>query len=429
MTLCLAALLMPGMAHAQKAGYVPAPENLKARKEFSDNKFGIFLHWGIYSLFGQGEWYLNSGGLNCHEYAKAASAFYPSRFNASEWVKAIKEAGARYICITTRHHDGFSMFDTKYSDYNIVDATPFGRDVIKELADECHKQGIKLHLYYSHLDWTREDYYPLGNTGHRTGRKNHGNWESYYEFMNNQLTELLTNYGEIGAIWFDGVWDKPDFDWRLGEQYAMIHRLQPACLIGNNHHRAPVEGEDFQMFERDLPGENTAGLSDESEIGSLPLETCQTMNGMWGYKVSDQNYKSDTTLVRLLVRAAGKGANLLMNIGPQPDGQLPAVALERLKSMGKWLSEYGETVYATTAGDVMTAEWGTTTRSGNKLYVHILADDMPKMILLPLKGKVKSAVLFDTGKKISHENVSGGVVLHTADLTPAIDRIITLTVK
>ena len=109
------------------------------------------------------------------------------------------------------------MFDTKYSDYNIVDATPFGRDVIKELADECHKQGIKLHLYYSHLDWTREDYYPLGNTGHRTGRKNHGNWESYYEFMNNQLTELLTNYGEIGAIWFDGVWDKPDFDWRLGE--------------------------------------------------------------------------------------------------------------------------------------------------------------------------------------------------------------------
>ena len=133
--------------------------------------------------------------------------------------------------------------------------------------------------------------------------------------MNNQLTELLTNYGEIGAIWFDGVWDKPDFDWRLGEQYAMIHRLQPACLIGNNHHRAPVEGEDFQMFERDLPGENTAGLSDESEIGSLPLETCQTMNGMWGYKVSDQNYKSDTTLVRLLVRAAGKGANLLMNIG------------------------------------------------------------------------------------------------------------------
>lgn len=138
----------------------------------------------------------------------------------------------------------------------------------------------------------------------------------------------------------------------------MIHRLQPACLIGNNHHRAPVEGEDFQMFERDLPGENTAGLSDESEIGSLPLETCQTMNGMWGYKVSDQNYKSDTTLVRLLVRAAGKGANLLMNIGPQPDGQLPAVALERLKSMGKWLSEYGETVYATTAGDVMTAEWG-----------------------------------------------------------------------
>ena len=154
----------------------------------------------------------------------------------------------------------------------------------------------------------------------------------------------------------------------------MIHRLQ------RHAHRqqppqAPVEGEDFQMFERDLPGENTAGLSDESEIGSLPLETCQTMNGMWGYKVSDQNYKSDTTLVRLLVRAAGKGANLLMNIGPQPDGQLPAVALERLKSMGKWLSEYGETVYATTAGDVMMPEWGHhDAQAATSFIVHILAD-------------------------------------------------------
>ena len=155
----------------KKTGYVPAPENLKARKEFSDNKFGIFLHWGIYSLFGQGEWYLNSGGLNCHEYAKAASAFYPSRFNASEWVKAIKEAGARYICITTRHHDGFSMFDTKYSDYNIVDATPFGRDVIKELADECHKQGIKLHLYYSHLGLDARRLLSAGQHGPQDGQK------------------------------------------------------------------------------------------------------------------------------------------------------------------------------------------------------------------------------------------------------------------
>ncbi len=428
--LCMGTLLCTSAVCAQTSGYTPTPENLQERQEFSDSKFGIFLHWGIYSMFGQGEWYMQNEGIDCHEYAKAASGFYPSRFNAKEWVAAFKAAGAKYICFTTRHHDGFSMFDTQFSDYDIMDATPFKRDIVKELADECHKQGLRFHLYYSHLDWTREDYYPIGRTGQRTGRKNHGDWKTYYEFMNNQLTELLTHYGKIGAIWFDGMWDQPDnFDWQLEKQYALIHKLQPACLVGNNHHKKPFEGEDFQMFERDLPGENTAGFSEGTTIGKLPLETCETMNGMWGYRVNDQNYKSVPTLVRLLVKAAGKGANLLMNIGPQANGEIPALALDRLKGMGDWLNQYGETVYGTTAGDVMKAEWGTTTRKGNTLYVHILADVMPEFILLPLKQKVVKAVEFDSGEKVEKEAVKGGVVLHTARLKAGIDRIITLTLK
>lgn len=415
-------------SHAEN--YVPTPENIKARQEFSNSKFGIFLHWGIYSMFGQGEWYLQTGGLDCHEYAKAASGFYPSKFDAEKWISAFKDAGAKYICFTTRHHDGFSMFDTQYSDYDIIDATPFKRDIVKELADECARQDIKLHLYYSHLDWTREDYYPLGKTGHKTGRKSHGKWDTYYSFMNNQLTELLTNYGPIGAIWFDGMWDQPEnFDWRLEEQYALIHKLQPACLIGNNHHKAPKPGEDFQMFERDLPGENTAGFSADSKIGNLPLETCQTMNGMWGYKVKDQNYKSSKELIRLLVRTAGKGANLLINIGPQPNGEIPELALDRLKGMGEWLKKYGETIYGTTAGDIMTAEWGTTTRKDDKLYVHIIADKMPQFITLPLKQKVKKAILFDSQNKIDMEKIKGGVVLHTANLKPDTDCILELTLN
>ena len=239
------------------------------------------------------------------------------------------------------------MFDTKYSDYNIVKATPFKRDVLKELADECHKQGIRLHFYYSHLDWYRNDY-PWGRTGHGTGRSNSkGDWKSYYQFMNNQLSELLTNYGKIGAIWFDGWWDHdddPNFDWQLPAQYELIHKLQPACLVGNNHHQTPNPGEDIQIFERDLPGENNAGLSGQS-VSPLPLETCETMNGMWGYKITDQNYKSPKTLIQYLVKAAGKNANLLLNIGPQPDGQLPATAVERLQEIGKWISQYGSSVY------------------------------------------------------------------------------------
>ena len=226
--------------------YTPTPENLQARKEFQDNKFGIFLHWGIYSMTAQGEWYMNNRNIHRDEYAKLASGFYPSEFDAAEWVSQIKASGAKYITITSRHHDSFSMFDTKESDYDIVDATPFKRDIIKELAEECQRQGIKLHFYYSHLDWKREDY-PIGGTGKGTGRpKGKENWKTYYQFMNNQLTELLTNYGPIGAIWFDGVWDHPkSFDWQLEEQYALIHKLQPACLVGNNHHRVPYVGEDF----------------------------------------------------------------------------------------------------------------------------------------------------------------------------------------
>ena len=429
---CAAALAIAGTsaAWAQTATYTPAPENLENRRQFEDDKFGIFLHWGIYSMLAQGEWAMTNQNLNRDEYSKLASGFYPSRFDAKEWVSAFKAAGARYICITTRHHDGFSMFHTKQSPYNIVDATPFKRDIIKELADECHKQGIALHFYYSHLDWYRDDYYPLGSTGRGTGRKTHGEWSTYYKFMNDQLAELLTNYGAVRAIWFDGMWDQPKtFNWRLPEQYAHIHSIQPGCLIGNNHHSTPIAGEDFQMFERDLPGENTAGFSAGQEVSKLPLETCETMNGMWGYKITDQNYKSTKTLIHLLVKAAGRGANLLMNIGPQPNGELPATALLRLKEMGEWLNTYGETVYGTRAGLVAPHNWGVTTTKGNKLYVHILDLKDPE-VYLPLKERIAGARLYKGGTPVKYTVTKSGIVLNIGDI-PAdeIDHIVELTLK
>ena len=406
--------------------YVPTAENLEARKEFQDAKFGIFLHWGLYSMLATGEWTMTNKDLNYREYQKLAGGFYPSRFNAHDWVAAIKASGAKYICFTTRHHEGFSMFHTKYSNYNIVDATPFKRDIVKELADECHKQGIGIHFYYSHIDWWREDA-PWGRTGRGTGRPNpNGDWKSYYQFMNNQLTELLTNYGKVGAIWFDGWWDQdqnPSFDWQLPEQYALIHKLQPACLIGNNHHQTPFEGEDFQMFERDLPGENTAGLSGQ-QISRLPLETCETMNGMWGYKITDQNYKSDTTLVHYLVGAAGRNANLLMNIGPQPDGCLSEVAVERLKKMGEWMKVYGETIYGTRGGFIAPHDWGVTTQKGNRLFVHIL-NLQDKSLFLPLGDKkVRSAVDFVSRRAVKTQKCQGGVVISFDNVPTEIDRVV-----
>lgn len=408
--------------------YTPTEENLKSRQEFRDARFGIFLHWGLYAMLATGEWTMTNNNLNYKEYAKLAGGFYPSKFNAAEWVAAIKASGAKYICFTSRHHEGFSMFDTKYSDYNVVDATPFKRDILKELADECHKQGIRLHLYYSHLDWYREDY-PWGRTGRGTGRPDaKGNWPSYYQFMNNQLTELLTNYGPIGAIWFDGWWDQDQnsgFDWQLPGQYELIHKLQPACLVGNNHHQTPFEGEDIQIFERDLPGENKAGLSGQ-DISSLPLETCETMNGMWGYKITDQNYKSTRTLIHYLVKAAGKDANLLMNIGPQPDGCLPQVAVERLKEMGEWMKTYGETIYGTRGGCVAPHPWGVTTQKGDRLFVHIL-DLQDKALFLPLEGqKVKRAMDFASRQALKFKRVDGGIVLQLDEIPTEVDKVVEL---
>lgn len=410
--------------------YIPSAEVLASREAFESDRFGIFLHWGIYSMFGQGEWYLNYGP-DATEYAKAASGFYPAHFDADAWVKAIKDAGAHYICFTSRHHDGFSMFHTAQSDYNIVDATPFGRDILKELADACNRHGIALHIYYSHLDWTRDDY-PQGRTGHTTGRDStKADWNSYRNFMDNQLTEILTGYGPIRAIWFDGWWDHDSdsipFDWQLESQYRLIHDLQPACLVGNNHHQMPFPGEDIQIFERDVPGENTSGYAAEG-ISKLPLETCQTMNGMWGYKIMDQDYKDVNTLIRYLVKTAGKGANLLLNIGPQPNGELPAAALQRLKGMGEWLGKNGATIYGTKGSPFGELPWGTATVKDNKIYVHVLEPGNTE-INIPLTHKIKSLRSFTDDTTLPYRRTSDGInVTLPGDKSDTPDYIIEITV-
>ena len=426
----LAALALSATTAYAADKYIPSEEVKRSQKEFSADRFGIFIHWGIYSMFGQGEWYLNYG-VKADEYAKAAKGFYPIDFNAEEWARAIKGSGAKYICFTSRHHDGFSMWDTKQSDYNIVKSTPFKRDIVKELSEACQKEDLKLHLYYSHIDWTRPDY-PRGRTGLSTGRDStYSDWDNYYEFMNAQLTELLTNYGPIRAIWFDGVWDHDQdtvpFDWQLGPQYEMIHRLQPACLVGNNHHITPFEGEDIQIFERDAPGENTAGLSGQ-EISRLPLETCQTMNGMWGYKVIDTNYKSTTELIRFLVKTAGLGANLLLNIGPQPNGELPATSLDRLKDMGEWLSVNGETIYGTEGSPFAEQSWGTATRNGDRLFLHVIKPGTTE-IIIPSDLKVKKAETFASRTPVETKKSKDGTILRM-DATPDVpDHIIEVTLK
>jgi alpha-L-fucosidase len=313
------------------------------------------------------------------------------------------------------------MWDTKYSDFNIMNS-PYHKDIVKMIADECHKQGIKLFLYYSLLDWRRDDYsYWTGRTGHGTGRTVHGDWNNYIKFMENQLTELLTNYGEIGGIWFDGYWDQtapegaadrtPRIDWHLDEIYALIHKLQPQCLIGNNHHLTPLPGEDFQMFEQDLPGENKSGLSFQKP-SELPLESCVTMNNSWGFNITDTSYKTPKQLIDLLVRASGYGANLLLNIGPMPNGIVQPEFQERLAYMGNWLHTYGESIYNTQGGYIRPKKWGCITQKGDTMFVHVLNDSSTTIQLesFPYK-KIAKAYLMNNNSVIKTSLKNGSLTI------------------
>jgi len=371
--------------------YVPSKENLQAREWFQDNKFGMFIHWGLYSILGRGEWVMNNENISVTDYTKLEQQFNPVNFNAHDWVALAKRAGMRYITLVTRHHDGFSMWDTKYSDFNIMH-TPYHKDIVKQMVDECHRQNMKIFLYYSLLDWHRDDYsYWTGRTGKGTGRTQKGKWSDYIQFMKNQLTELLTNYGKIDGIWFDGYWDQtPEegkdrkdtlyADWHIRELYDLIHRLQPQCMVGNNHHLTPLAGEDFQMFEGDVPGKNTNGLNFQ-EISQLPLETCATLNNSWGYNAKDKHYKTLQQIVDLLVNAAGSNGNLLLNIGPKADGTIPQPFVEKLDSMGAWMKTYGESIYDTRGGYLPLQNWGAVTQKGDKLFVHILNNSTDSVTL------------------------------------------------
>jgi len=426
--LLLSALPFGGQPQAVEpaAPSAGAPETPQ-QQWFRDAKFGMFIHWGVYSVLGDGEWVMNEKKIPVSEYEKLPARFNPTEFNAAQWVALAKAAGVKYITITSKHHDGFAMFATKQSDWNIVDRTPWKKDPIKMLAEECQKQGIKLFFYHSQLDWHNPDYFPLGRTGHTAGRPAGGDWNKYLDYMDAQLTELLTNYGPIGGIWFDGMWDKPQADWRLAKTYGLIHRLQPAALIGSNHHLKPFPGEDFQMFEKDLPGHATQDFNAGQEIGELPRETCDTINNSWGYNKNDHNFKSTTDLIHYLVRAAGYDSNFLLNVGPMPNGKIQPEFVERLKAIGAWLDKNGESIYGTRGGPITPRPWGVTTQKGNTVYVHILNWQDAALLLPRLDRKVQSASLLGSGDAVGVVEADYGTVLKLpASVKDPVDNIVVL---
>jgi len=406
---CWVGFVAASRASAQ-TGYVPSPENLAAREWYQDARFGMFIHWGIYSVLQDGEWVMNNRGMRVREYETLAPQFNPDKFDAAAWVSLARSAGMRYITITSKHHDGFAMYDSKVSDWDIVDRTPFRRDVLAELARECRAQGIRLFFYYSQLDWRHPDFFPRGETGRTAGRPDSGQFSRYLDYMDAQLRELLTGYGPIGGIWFDGEWDRPGADWGFERTYGLIHRLQPAALLISNHHHLPRAGEDVQTFERDLPGGNTAGFNTR-EIGALPLETAQTMNNSWGFRLQDRDFRSSASLIRELVNAAGRNGNYLLNVGPRPDGTIQPEFVDTLKVIGAWLGRYGGSMYGTRGGPIAPRPWGVTTQRGDTVFVHVLDWVDSDLSLPPLPRPVRAATMFATGSAVPFRQSASGVTL------------------
>ncbi|HIF84027.1 MAG TPA: alpha-L-fucosidase [Flavobacteriaceae bacterium] len=402
--------------------YIPTKENLEARKWFEEARFGMFIHWGVYSVLGDGEWVMNNQNISIKEYEKLPSFFNPTEFNAKDWVKIAKDSGMKYITITSRHHDGFSMFNSKATDYTIVKKTPYKKDILKQLADECHKEGIKLFFYYSQLDWYRDDYFPRGRTGTGIKGRGEGEWDDYIDFMKDQLTELLTNYGEIGGIWFDGQWDQHEWDgkrfgklkadFKLDEVYKLIHKLQPKALIGSNHHLSPNPGEDFQMFEKDLPGKGTKDFATSAEdIGNLPFEVCETINSSWGFNLKDRKHKSKKQLIQYLVKAAGYGSNLLLNVGPMPNGKIQEEHIESLKKIGSWVKQNGQTIYKTKRGPIHPTDEIASTQNGNIIYIHLLDEKKKEYFIEGFNPKIKKISYLKSNKKVSHKKSNSGLTL------------------
>ncbi len=396
LALCLAAFCAVGstMAVAQ------VTETKQQREErmawWKAARFGLFIHWGIYSvpagtydgkqIPGIGEWIMNRGKIPVNVYAEYAKQFNPVKFNAEQWVLMAKNAGQKYIVITSKHHDGFAMFKSDASPYNIVDGTPFKRDVIAELAAACKKHGMRFGLYYSQAqDW----HHPGGaaNGGH-WDKAQDGDMDAYIDKIAvPQVKEILTKYGKISVLW----WDTPtDMTQARAEKFLPLLKLQPG-IIQNNRLFRGFEG-DLSTPEQYIPATGIPGKD---------WEVCMTMNDTWGYKSYDDKWKSVDDLIHKLSDISSKGGNFLLNVGPTKEGIIPPESVERLAAVGKWMKTNGESVYGTSTGPFAYLKWGRATRKGQTVYLHVWNWPANGTLRVPLQNKVTKAwLLADKGRKL-----------------------------
>jgi alpha-L-fucosidase len=377
--------------------------SVKGLEWFQNVRYGMFIHWGLYAILGIQEWVMHTNAIPVPEYEKLVQQFNPVKFNAEEWVSIAADAGMKYMVITSRHHDGFSMYDTQLSDYKVTN-TPFKRDPIAELATAIAKRGdMKLGFYSSLLDWHHPAYRFRAESGLA--------WSDYIEFLHGQVRELCTNFGDLACLWFDGDWPRHPFNeknayFKAGGSfeyealYDMIHTLQPDTVVMNNHHEMPLPGEDVQGFEKDLPGQNTMSFN-TTAISDLPREVCMTLNDHWGYCATDDNHKSARYLVNLLARSASVNANFLLNVGPTAEGEILPVHAERLREAGQWVQVHGDSIYNTRASNIGTSQGVVATQRDTTLYAHVLDYISDCVTLKGLPDNITNARLLRDGTPLT----------------------------
>jgi alpha-L-fucosidase len=448
--LFLCVLLASGGAMAQQV-------NSDARMAWwRDARFGMFIHWGVYAqLAGEydghtigkaAEWIMNRGKIPVAEYHQVANRFNPVKYDADAWVKMAKDAGMKYIVITAKHHDGFALFGSRASRWNVVDATPYGRDLLKPLAEACRKYGMKLGFYYSQAqDWNnpggaasrkvtsegwanpdsaRIDAYTAEHKGHWDPAQTTQTMGEYIDKVAvPQVKELLTNYGDVAVLWWDTPTDMTD---EYASKLNALLALQPN-IITNDRLKRPDFPGDYKTPEQKIPN--------LSELDGKDWETCMTMNGTWGFKASDHNWKTPTTLIHNLVDIASKGGNYLLNVGPTAEGEIPQPSIDALKAIGGWMKTNGEAIYGTKASPLPPLAWGRCTQKmeGGNTILYLSVFEWPadgKLTVPGIKGKVRRATLITWGKKLDTENGADGLVIHVPPTMPdALATVIKVEVK
>lgn len=384
-------------------------EEKTARTEwFRNDRFGMFIHWGIYSIPARGEWVRSPEKMSVEEYQKYFDAFDPKYYDPKKWAKVAKNAGMKYAVMTAKHHDGFCLFDSKLTDYKATN-TPAGRDLIKEYVEAFRAEGIKVGIYYSLIDWHHDDYPHYGDAIHPM-RENEEwkdykhNFSNYIEYMHGQVRELMTNYGKIDIMWFDFSYDEMrDEKWEATKLVKMIRSINPDIIIddrlsmavsnGNmsfDYDTAPYYTGDFKSPEQVIP---VNGLKD-AKGRAIPWEACITLNNNWGYVPQKTGYKKSKDVIRMLVECVSKNGNMILNVGPNAKGEIPKESIKILEEIGEWMHENDESIYG--CGQAVgfdKPEWGRYTMNGKKLYAHVFDRGISSIMLDGLKGKVKSARL------------------------------------